>query len=215
MVPTQRVILVLVVGAACCLAGCGRPAPAPPPPSPPAAHQSPAAGAPPSAAIEEFHHAIAAGDVSRVRAMLRADRRLARADYATFSPMQLAAYKGQVAVVKLLLKAGVRADAGRTGVSSDWTPLHWAALGRHPDVVRLLIENGADLNALGAGQKTALHQAVEQNDLATARILLESGADVNAVDDRGFTPLHIALERGSGPLADLIRSYGGRDQGGG
>jgi len=214
MFQPSRLIHGLVLGVLITVAGCSQPSQ--PPVSQPrsAGQRSLSPGGPEPSIIETFHDAITSGDTNRVRAMLRSDRRLARADYATFSPLQLAAYKGRMDIVKLLLHSGVRADAGRTGVSTDWTPLHWAVLGHHPDIVRLLIENGADVNASGAGQKTPLHQAVELGDVASARLLLQSGADVNATDDRGFTPLHIALQRNDSKLTALLQSYGGRDTAG-
>ena len=71
-----------------------------------------------------------------------------------------------------------------------------AAAGR-PDVVRLLVDLGFDVNALGRGDapvdgrwETALHQAASEGDVALATLLLERGADPNIHDARfDATPL--------------------------
>ena len=42
------------------------------------------------------------------------------------------------------------------------TALHEAALEGHVDVVKVLIQNGADVNAVDAVKKTALHIAAEE-----------------------------------------------------
>ena len=69
------------------------------------------------------------------------------------------------------------------------TPLHWAADGGDPDVVRLLLEAKANVNARDGRGQTALHIA-EKPDCG--RVLLDAGALVDARDDHEWTPLHYA-----------------------
>ncbi len=56
---------------------------------------------------------------------------------------------GRLAVVEFLLEHGVRADM--TLRADGVTPLHWAALGGHPEVLRILLARGADVNARETG----------------------------------------------------------------
>jgi ankyrin repeat protein/catechol 2,3-dioxygenase-like lactoylglutathione lyase family enzyme len=93
---------------------------------------------------------------------------------------------GDVAAVRELLAKEpelVRAeqpDAPHRG----WTGLHAAARGGRHDVVRLLLEHGADPRAREAGDNTtALHWAAASGDAATVRALLDAGADVHGVGD--------------------------------
>ncbi|UQB69974.1 ankyrin repeat domain-containing protein [Epilithonimonas zeae] len=61
-----------------------------------------------------------------------------------------------------------------------------------PDaLVRWLVENGADIEAVDDYQRTALHQHTMARSGKIA-ILLELGAKVNAMDKYGDTPLHFA-----------------------
>ena len=74
-----------------------------------------------------------------------------------------------------------------------WTPLHWAASNsRNPEVISLLLEAGADVNAK-AGGLTPLHCAamVNPNPKVTL-MLLEAGAEVNANLDSFGNPLYMA-----------------------
>ncbi|HEX6494529.1 MAG TPA: ankyrin repeat domain-containing protein [Acidobacteriaceae bacterium] len=52
---------------------------------------------------------------------------------------------GRFNVVEFLLEHGLRADT--TSRADRVTPLHWAALGGHPEIVKILLARGADVNA--------------------------------------------------------------------
>jgi hypothetical protein len=65
-----------------------------------------------------------------------------------------------------------------------WTGLHAAAKAGHVEVVRLLLEHGADPNAREAGDNTyPLHWAAAHGHLETVRALLDAGGDVHGVGD--------------------------------
>jgi ankyrin repeat protein len=60
----------------------------------------------------------------------------------------------------------------------------------HRDVVKLLLDSGADANAKTDLGLTPLHFATEHKELAV--LLLKRGADVNTKENSGVTPLHCA-----------------------
>ena len=60
------------------------------------------------------------------------------------------------------------------------------------DMVRLLTEAGADVNAVDSFGETVLHEAIRRENVEVARLLIEAGADLNAVDSFGETVLHQA-----------------------
>ncbi|KAA8894838.1 ankyrin repeat-containing domain protein, partial [Sphaerosporella brunnea] len=64
--------------------------------------------------------------------------------------------------------------------------LQAAASGGHSDIIRLLLEKGADVNAQGFGGRcqSALEAAVSRGHRDTVRLLLEKGADVNVLSER-------------------------------
>jgi len=85
------------------------------------------------------------------------------------------------------------------------TALHCAAHGgKDPGIAKLLLANGADVNALGKGAVagdglTPLHSTVDFETSANApaaKVLLANGANVNAKDKDGRTPLHLAVRGG-------------------
>ena len=87
-----------------------------------------------------------------------------------------------------------RADVNKRDSEWSWTRLHYAAWNNDdPEVVRLLLDQGADLHALDEyGQTPFLMAALENENVEVFRLLLERGADPYAEDEYGNTALHNA-----------------------
>jgi ankyrin repeat protein len=104
-----------------------------------------------------------------------------------------AAKSGDVNTAKVLLKCS-------DSRCSDYdihrsTPLTHAAGYGHVDVVRVLLEEGANVNRANGTTCTALHQAAWNGHLDVCRLLLDWGAKVDAWDKLRISPLHVAAER--------------------
>jgi hypothetical protein len=67
-----------------------------------------------------------------------------------------------------------------------------------------LVRWGADPNARGAHQRTALQYAAERNRVAAARALLDAGADIDGVDNGALSPLVMAADRNYSELALML-----------
>jgi uncharacterized protein len=92
-----------------------------------------------------------------------------------FSLLHLAAFFGQPDAAEFLLARGAEVDARGRGWMTG-TPLHSAASARQADVVRILLEAGADPNAVQSGGWTPLRAAVSNGDTETAALLRDAGA---------------------------------------
>jgi len=113
---------------------------------------------------------------------------------------------GDPAQVKQLLKQGVSPNAPTTCSDlpdSYATPLIYAITYRRPDIVKLLLDAGADVNGLSARfdrdswqaplEDSPLAAAAFGDDISMTRLLLHRGADINGGASRRFTPLMSAL----------------------
>ena len=89
------------------------------------------------------------------------------------------------------------------------TPLHFASRNGHEQVVRVLLDKGADANAMFKDDGwTPLHFASQNGYEQVVRMLLDKGADVNAKDIGGWAPLHNASEYGYEQVVRVLLDKG-------
>ncbi|MEV5024850.1 ankyrin repeat domain-containing protein [Paenibacillus sp. LPE1-1-1.1] len=125
-----------------------------------------------------------------------------------------AASKGDTARLKELLE--VNPLLSNTENGDGLTPLGYAAHYGHADAVKLLLEHGADVNALSHSKvsyipsNTALHAAIAgERDMEVIQMLLAHDAKPNIFDSNGHTSLHSAAFHDDHiELIDLLIEYG-------
>ena len=120
---------------------------------------------------------------------------------------EAAALGNQRRVVQLLVNDGSVAAA----IADDgFHPLHLAAYFGHSAIAQLLIERGADVNAMAANSSEVrpIHSAIAARQLAVARVLLEAGAKANVKQAGGWTPLHSAAHQGNIDAVELLLAHG-------
>jgi ankyrin repeat protein len=79
------------------------------------------------------------------------------------------------------------------------------------NIVKLLIEAGADVNAKDLQGDSALMWASYNSQLDIIKLLIEAGTDVNAKDIYGNTTLECAYRNGYKEIVDLLKIYGAKE----
>ncbi len=108
------------------------------------------------------------------------------------SPLMMAALQGQLALATKMVQKG--ADVNKTG----WTALHYAASNGHVDVIKMLLENHAYIDAESPNGSTPLMMASMYGNPQSVKLLLEEGADPLLKNQIGLTALQFA-ERAERP----------------
>ena len=94
-------------------------------------------------------------------------------------------------------------------VFDNETALHMAVRTGNCEMVRLLLNAGANVNAQDFSGATPLNMAAFDGNTAVAHVLLESGADVNIVGYRDkTTPLEVVAFRGNLKMVKLLLAHG-------
>ncbi|XP_064614548.1 ankyrin repeat and SOCS box protein 14-like [Liolophura sinensis] len=113
--------------------------------------------------------------------------------------LMVASKKGHAAIVNRLL------DAVECSDRFGYTPLMYAVVEGHIDVVKLLLERGCDpLSRRWSAKDTALHFAASYGHVEITALLLEYISDPDIPDCIGITPLYLAAEEGHLNVVEIL-----------
>ncbi|XP_010806803.1 ankyrin repeat domain-containing protein 6 isoform X6 [Bos indicus] len=123
------------------------------------------------------------------------------------TPLHLAANKGHLSVVQILLKAGCDLDVQDDG---DQTALHRATVVGNTEVIAALIQEGCALDRQDKDGNTALHEASWHGFSQSAKLLVKAGANVLAKNKAGNTALHLACQNSHAQSTRVLLLGGSR-----
>lgn len=137
------------------------------------------------------------------------------------TPIYYAIEKGYLEIVRLLLDTHPGINNHNSTTDHNYTTkgllkytqtipiLHFAAKHSQLEIVKLLVERGADVNEGADGVGTPLYFAVQQDNHLITQFLLERGANPNLTTADGFSPMTNALIHRNKDNIRLMIQYGG------
>lgn len=183
--------------------------------------------------IEEFINAAQEGDTEEMDRMLKDDPKLlyAMKDNGE-TPVMAALYHGKQNVIQYLLEFGIPITLHEAVALGDvetmlylineekvsimdysydgWTPLHLAAFFGGYEIAEILIQRGADVNAISDNKLASrpIHAATAGRKYPIVELLLKHQADPNLQQEGGWTPLHQAVQNYDDDMIRLLLDHG-------
>ena len=143
--------------------------------------------------------------------LLKHKAKLELRDRIGWMPIHYAISKNHKEITQLLIAYGADVNEHISSWSSHWptlTPLFMASFKCLPDIVQILIENGAFVDGRIRNLETPLIGATYKNHIDICKILLLYGADANAKKEGDATALHCAAFLGHEHLVKLLIENG-------
>jgi len=117
------------------------------------------------------------------------------------SPLMLASLNGLTSVARQLVDKG--ADVNKPG----WAPLHYAATRGHLEIMTLLLDNHAYIDASSPNGTTPLMMAAFYGTPSAVKLLLEAGADPLLKNDQALSAIDFAHRNNRKDSADIISAF--------
>jgi uncharacterized protein len=117
------------------------------------------------------------------------------------TPLMMAVFKGQTELVVRMIEKG--ADVNQTG----WTPLHYAATAGHVQLIKILLDKHAYIDAESPNKTTPLMMAAHYGTSGAVKLLLEEGADPSLKNELGLSAIDFALQAKKQDSVDIISAF--------
>jgi ankyrin repeat protein len=114
------------------------------------------------------------------------------------SPLMLAALRGHKDIVRKLIARD--ADVNKTG----WTPLHYAATSGELEIMQILLDAHAYIDAESPNKTTPLMMAAQYGTPEAVKLLLDAGADPTLRNELKMTAVDFAQRAGRKDAAELV-----------
>jgi ankyrin repeat protein len=180
---------------------------------------------------QDIFSAITANDKDRVAQLIGADPAVAHARNAGgISALMQARYENRAEIVELLRPAAGELDIFEAAALGDvarlnklltndrevvkarsadgFTPLHLACFFGQLNAAEILIQHGADTNAVSPSRIAVIHSAAASRDAALLKLVLWGGANPDLQQQRGYTALHEAAMHNSVERAQALLDAG-------
>jgi len=109
----------------------------------------------------------------------------------------------KIKIAQFLIEKG--ANIHWKGGRHNYSELHIAAYNGCNEIIELLIENGADINARNKRGETPLMYAIENGKVQTAKIFIDKGADIKATNRSYESAMDYAIRYKQYEIIDILQ----------
>lgn len=155
-----------------------------------------------------LHSAVHSGDIKAVELCLKSGAVLSTQQHDLSTPVHLACSQGAIDIIRLMFTSQPEEKRNCLAISDaqQFTPLHCAASFDYEELVRYLVQEGANMDALDREGRSPLLLAGARSSWASVMALIELGSDVTLKDNNNRNLFHhIVLNGGTlDTLTDMI-----------
>ena len=159
-----------------------------------------------SANAQTIFAEINQGDYVKVEQMILENTGLVDSLNSGYSPLLYASVLGKDSIVDLLLQNGAKINY--KDARNGWEAVHYAVAANKISTLRILRDNGANLNSLMNDNKTALHLATYYSYYDLCSFLVANKCKLNVQDNSGYTALYIAIKSKSDRISKFLINAG-------
>jgi uncharacterized protein len=144
--------------------------------------------------MSEALAAISKRDKARLKAEIQLSGDPDQTDKDGRTLLMRAVIEGDAELVEMLVRSG--ASVNYQDRINAYSALHFAAQDQRPDIIKVLVDAGANLEAMDSFGNTALNRATfySQGKGETILMLLGLGANPNNENNHGVTPFSLAKQ---------------------
>ncbi|KAJ6051507.1 uncharacterized protein N7446_006139 [Penicillium canescens] len=157
-------------------------------------------------------YAVYECNVAAVELLLRSGADALAVDREGITPLNCAILRDNIWITRLILEHLTTCFCTTTfldnkDVNGAELPLFLSAQFARTRMIELLLEFGADVNAVNCHEQTPLHQAVHQGHISAVELLLnQQGIDLQAQNNYGSTALHNATKQNNSSMGFKLTS---------
>lgn len=144
------------------------------------------------------------GHAEVVQKLLQSGADITQEDYEKRTAWWFAIMSGNARTVKAFL------DTKQLETQKKEAGLTAASLKGYENIVKILLDDGVNINTPTLDGWTPLSVACEENKIEIVEILIQAGADVNVKGENGKTPLQIAREKGFAKIEKTLLQAGAK-----
>lgn len=152
-----------------------------------------------------LHYLSVENQIEAVQALVAMGAEVNTVSYVGGTPLSEAASLGYVELVRYLLSSGAQLYVK----GQEEPTLHEAVRSGNYEVVKLILEAGANVNEVASLRETALHIAAEEDEnVSIVQLLATAGADLSAQRIFDETPLAVARRSGAQNIVKVLTQLG-------